>query len=237
MNMILKLLIAQVVLGIGLSGIYLLPKTYGIRQSAIIMSLPPLLSDWHYEPDEPSKQVLDSLADDTDYEQGMYYRSTPTRIGKLDMISAFIVLSGEDMNNSIHRPERCLLAQGFEILDSRTINIDVGGGSEIPTQRLISRHSVSGIEKVSYYWFTGAKVITPSHYRRTLTDIWDRLTTGTNQRWAYVTVSSHLNGEHPLAATHTEKYTNAMITEFIANLFRKIHKIDQLGEDWKLVEP
>jgi len=236
MNMICKLLIAQVVLGIGLSGIYLLPKTYGIRQSAIIMSLPSLLSDWNYKPSEPSKQVLDSLADDTDYEQGIYYRSTPARIGKLDMISAFIVLSGEDMNNSIHRPERCLLAQGFEILDSRVINIDVGGGSEIPAQRLVSRHSVSGIKKVSYYWFTGAKVITPSHYRRTLTDIWDRLTTGTNQRWAYVTVSSHLNGEHPLA-THSEKYTNALITEFIANLFRKIHKVDQLGDDWQLIEP
>jgi EpsI family protein len=234
--MILKLLIAQVVLGIGLSGIYLLPKTYGIRQSAIIMSLPPLLSGWNYKPSEPSKQVLASLADDTDYEQGIYYRSTPARIGKLDMIRAFIVLSGEDMNNSIHRPERCLDAQGFEILDSRIIKIDVGAESGIPAQRLISQHSVSGIQQVSYYWFTGAKVITPSHYRRTLTDMWDRLTTGTNQRWAYVTVSAQLNGEHPLAA-HNEKYTNAMITEFLGNLFRKIHKVDQLGGDWELVGP
>ena len=122
-----------------------------------------------------------------------------------------------------------LIAAGADV-------IDVGGESEIPARRLVSKHSVSGIQQVSYYWFTGAKVITPSHYRRTLTDIWDRLTTGTNQRWAYVTVSSPLNGEHPLA-THSEKETNAMITELIAKLFRKIHKVDQLGDDWKLVGP
>ena len=123
--MIRNLLIAQAVIGIGLSGIYLLPKTYNIRQSAIVMSLPSSLEGWSFRPSEPSKQVLASLADDTDYEQGIYYRSTPGRIGKLDLIRAFIVLSGEDMNNSIHRPERCLYAQGFEILDSRIINIDV----------------------------------------------------------------------------------------------------------------
>lgn len=231
-----KLLIAQAVLGIGLSGIYLLPKTYGIRQSAIIMSLPSRLPDWNYKPSEPSKQVIDSLADDTDYEQGVYYRSTPERIGKLDVIRAFIVLSGADMNNSIHRPERCLDAQGFEILDSQTISIDVGGGSEIPAQRLICKHRSSGIQRISYYWFTGAKVITPSHYRRTLTDIWDRLTRGTNQRWAFVTVSSPLNGEHPLAA-HNEKETNTMITKFVGKLFRKIHKVDQLSGEWETLEP
>ena len=39
--MIRNLLIAQAVIGIGLSGIYLLPKTFNIRQSAIVMSLPP----------------------------------------------------------------------------------------------------------------------------------------------------------------------------------------------------
>lgn len=229
--MIRKLLIAQVVLGIGLSGIYLLPKTYDIRQSAIVMSLPSSLKDWDFKPSEPSKQVLASLADDTDYELGIYYRTTPGRIGKLDLIRVFIVLSGEDMNNSIHRPERCLYAQGFEILDSRLINIDVGDGSSIPARRLTSEHRSSGIQQVSYYWFTGAKVITSSHYGRTLTDIWDRLMTGTNQRWAYVTVSAFLNGEPPLTQ-HDEKHTNTMLARFISKTFRKIHKTEQLDGQW-----
>ncbi len=229
--MIRNLLITQVVLGIGLSGIYLLPKTYNIRQSAIVMSLPSILKDWNFEHSEPSKQVLASLADDTDYEQGIYYRTTPGRIGRLDLIRAFIVLSGEDMNNSIHRPERCLYAQGFEILDSRMINVDVGGGTTIPVQRLTSEHRSSGLQQVSCYWFTGAQAITSSHYQRTLTDMWDRLITGTNQRWAYVTVSAFLNGEAPLTP-HDEKYTNAMIAKFIRQIFREIHKVEQLDGSW-----
>lgn len=229
--MIRKLLIAQTVLGIGLCGIYLLPEIYNIRQSAIVMSLPSNQPGWIFEQGEPSKQVLASLADDTDYELGFYYRKTPNRIGKLDLIKTFIVLSGEDMNNSIHRPERCLYAQGFEVLDSRIIDIDVGGGVTIPAQRLTAEHRSTGIKQVSYYWFTGAKVITSSHYHRTLTDIWDRVITGTNQRWAYVTISAFLNGEPPLTH-HDEPFTNEMLTGFIGEIFRKIHKVEQLGGKW-----
>ena len=71
-----KLLIAQIVLLVGLSGIYLLPKTYGIRQSAIVMALPPKLDDWHCFPTTPHELVLKSLAKDTDYEQADFRRET-----------------------------------------------------------------------------------------------------------------------------------------------------------------
>ena len=234
--MICKLLITQAVLGIGLSGIYLLPETVSMRQSAIVMSLPSDQPGWKFEPSEPSKQVLDALADDTGHEQGFYYRTTPGRIGKLDLIRAYIVLSGEDMNNSIHRPERCLYAQGFEILDSQTIDIEVSEGVTIPAQKLTAEHRSSGIKQVSYYWFTGAEVITSSHYQRTLTDIWDRLITGTNQQWAFVTISASLNGEPPLTH-HDEQYTNKMLSQFISEIFRKIHKVEQLGEKWNPAGP
>lgn len=234
--MICKLLITQAVLGIGLSGIYLLPETVSMRQSAIVMSLPSDQPGWKFEPSEPSKQVLDALADDTGHEQGFYYRTTPGRIGKLDLIRAYIVLSGEDMNNSIHRPERCLYAQGFEILDSQTIDIEVSEGVTIPAQKLTAEHRSSGIKQVSYYWFTGAEVITSSHYQRTLTDIWDRLITGTNQQWAFVTISASLNGEPPLTH-HDEQYTNKMLSQFISEIFRKIHKVEQLGGKWNPAGP
>ena len=42
-------------------------------------------------------------------------RRTPNTEDKIDVINTFIVLSGDDMNNSIHRPERCLAAQGLRI--------------------------------------------------------------------------------------------------------------------------
>ena len=36
-----------------------------------------------------------------------------------DQVLVSIVLSGHDLDNSIHRPERCLPAQGWTIVDSK----------------------------------------------------------------------------------------------------------------------
>ena len=210
-----NLIITQVVMAVGLGAIYLLPKTFGIRESAIIMALPSYLSGWSGKHSEPSQKVLESLAEDTDYEQAEYYRWTPGRYNKRDRISTFIVLSGDDMNNSIHRPERCLDAQGFDILESSVVELDVGRKTKMPARRLLCRHREGGFSRISYYWFTGAAIITPGHYKRTLTDMWDRLVTGTNQRWAYVTISAELfeeSTEHPFAK-HSPEATDAMISE------------------------
>ena len=150
---------------------------------------------------------------------------------KIDIINTFIVLSGDDMNNSIHRPERCLAAQGFEILASEERVITINDNIPIPVRRLVSRHLNTGLEQVSYYWFTGAKVITAGHYSRTITDILDRLTTGTNQRWAFVTITSPIiKGEntHPFAQ-HSIEETDFMVTDFISKIFGEIHNTEQIG--------
>ena len=105
----------------------------------------------------------------------------------------------------------------------------------MPARRLLCRHRETGFSRISYYWFTGAAIITPSHYKRTLTDMWDRLVTGTNQRWAYVTISSELfeeSAEHPFAK-HSPEETDAMLTDFISRVFDQIHRTDQLSGDWE----
>ena len=229
--MIRKLAIAQIILLLGLGSIYLLPRGYNIRESAIIMVLPKTINEWFGETMETSEVVINALADDTNYSQSQYKRRTPNTEDKLDIINTFIVLSGDDMNNSIHRPERCLAAQGFEILASEERNIQISETFSIPVRRLASRHLNTGLQQVSYYWFTGAKVITAGHYSRTFTDILDRLTTGTNQRWAFVTITSPIIeglNTHPFAQ-HSIEETDIMITEFISKIFQEIHKSEQIG--------
>ncbi|MAB60332.1 MAG: EpsI family protein [Verrucomicrobiales bacterium] len=230
-----RLIIAQAILLIGLGSIYLLPRGYDIRESAIIMVLPKSVNEWFGENMDTSEVVVNALADDTNYAQSQYKRRTPKTDDKIDIINAFIVLSGDDMNNSIHRPERCLAAQGFEIIFSEEKNIPVSENTSIPVKRLVSKHLNTGLKQVSYYWFTGAKVITAGHYSRTITDIMDRLTTGTNQRWAFVTVTSPIiegTNTHPFTQ-HSIKETDEIISEFISNIFDQIHKTDQLGNKWK----
>ena len=232
--MIRKLIICQALLGIGLGSIYLLPRGYKIRESAIIMILPNTVDEWFGESMETSEVVINALADDTNYAQSQYKRRTPGTEDKIDITSAFVVLSGDDMNNSIHRPERCLAAQGFEILSSEEILIPINEKYNVPTRRLLSKHLRTGVKQTSYYWFTGAKKITASHYNRTFTDIFDRLTTGTNQRWAFVNITSPIiedRNAHPFAV-HSIEETDQLISEFISNIFILIHNEDQLGADW-----
>ena len=233
--MIRRLIIAQSMLLIGLGSIYMLPRGYDIRESAIIMVLPKMVNEWFGENMATSEVVVNALADDTNYAQSQYKRRTPKTDDKIDIINTFIVLSGDDMNNSIHRPERCLAAQGFEILVSEEREISVSEDASIPVKRLVSRHLNTGLKQVSYYWFTGAKVITAGHYSRTITDIVDRLTTGTNQRWAFVTVTSPIiegQNTHPFTQ-HSIEETDILISEFISNIFDQIHKTDQLGNEWQ----
>ncbi len=231
MNRLKKLLIAQVVLAVGLAGIYLLPKTYGMRNSAIVMSLPTFVGKWHGKPLEVSTLEEESLADDTQHEKKSYRRFSPTKIGDFEFLSAFIVLSGSDMNNSIHRPERCLPAQGLALEARNGVDIKLGDGQTLSAMRLKCSRKVNGrrIPNLTYYWFTGAKNLTNSHYMRTFIDMRDRILTGTNQRWAYVTVAADygIDGIDGLAYL-TEEEADKMIQGFIAEVFDDIHKTDEL---------
>ncbi|HUF82569.1 MAG TPA: EpsI family protein [Burkholderiales bacterium] len=229
MNRFRKLVVTQIVLLAGLATIYALPRTYESRPSAILMSLPTFVGDWYGKSLEVPERVELSLAKDTAFDQKEYRRFAPGFPGDFDTLLSFIVLSGDDMNNSIHRPERCLAAQGYTIHDRGEVTIDLGDGRTLKAMRLHSSRpimdSTRRISHITYYWFTGATALTNSHYRRTWIDMRDRLFTGTNQRWAFVTVAANYGdgrGEH--IAVRSEGETDAILTDFTRQLFDRIHK-------------
>jgi hypothetical protein len=108
-----------------------------------------------------------------------------------------IVLSGFDLANSIHRPERCMPAQGHEIYQSEKLAVAVKNDRQVPVRRLLSIQTlkdeegnvVSRNNAVTYYFFVGHERITENHTRRTLFDIKDRLVNGEAQGWAYISVT------------------------------------------------
>ena len=63
--MIRRLIIAQATLLIGLGSIYMLPRGYDIRESAIIMVLPKIVNEWFGENMATSEVVVNALAEDT----------------------------------------------------------------------------------------------------------------------------------------------------------------------------
>jgi hypothetical protein len=134
------------------------------------------------------------------------------------------------MSTSIHRPERCLPAQGWTVADTRIAEIPTGN-KILKTTRLHDVRSfrnengeLVNVYALNYYWFVGHNARTPSHYQRTWIDIRDRVLRGENQQWAYVTTASTITKDFRVFGTD-EKQTDDLIRAFISNLVPQIEKL------------
>jgi hypothetical protein len=117
----------------------------------------------------------------------------------VDIADLSVVLSGYDLANSIHRPERCMPAQGHRSLVSSNSELSLDNGRTIPITRLLSKQDISydtpegrqhsTLDCVTYYFFVGAGQITSDHTERTLIDIVDRVGKGEAQKWAFITAT------------------------------------------------
>ena len=196
-------LILPVFLGAALSSIYFLPTAGEVAQSAIKMDLPLHQGDWLFNEQIASEAEKKTLANDTEFAKaicikprpGQYYQNGENMQDRADLS---VVLSGADINNSIHRPERCMPAQGHNILTSTERSIKLNNGRSIVVKRLHSVQSLPTNEErtefvdldcVTYYFFVGHDRITNDHLGRTFVDMKDRLLKGMDQRWAYVSTS------------------------------------------------
>jgi hypothetical protein len=173
--------------------------------SAISLSVPERMDGWTCKAYEVSKKERESLAKDTDFSKARCHRvrwELPPSLGSptpVDVADLSIVLSGNDLASSIHRPERCMPTQGHKIYGSSKSEIEIPGHGSVPVRRLLSvQEIVHGKEPdspvtlhnaVTYYFFVGQDTITESHSRRTLIDMEARLMKGEAQRWAYISAT------------------------------------------------
>ena len=185
-----RLFAVELVLIIGLSAIFFLPKAPATSPVGIALKLPIWVGNWLGEDSAVTERELEVLAKDTAFARKIY--TSPAG----DKIFASIVLSGDDMTSSIHRPERCLPAQGWNLQSSSARTIKISDSESLATTQLSSLRMVEGkserraIENLTYYWFVGYTDVTASHFTRTMLDLRDRTLRGYNQRWAYVTVAA-----------------------------------------------
>ncbi len=122
------------------------------------MELPDSIGQWYGIAQKPSKAELEQLAADTSFARRVYTNAFG------DSIMASIVLAGEDPDNSLHRPERCLPAQGWTILDSKVVTIDDPDlpNNSLEVTRLQNQQKIQDekgniqtIYNLNYYWFVG----------------------------------------------------------------------------------
>ena len=217
-----RLIVLQILLLAGLSTVFALPKHPRLVPPAINLSLPDFLGDWYGRNEEVGEGERQILGPDTQFARKRY---TDSRGNELHVS---IVLSGPDMNTSIHRPERCLPAGGWTVTDSKRITVPTNSG-EIQATRLHNIRSGqlnSGqnftIRSLNYYWFVGHSDITPSHIERTWIDIRDRVLKGYNQQWAYVSVLSWISKDFQIFG-RDESQTDELIRNFIKDLGPNLH--------------
>ncbi len=219
-NRLIVLLFALVA---GLSAVFLLPVSAKTEPVGIKLALPQYVDKW-YGVDQPvTERERQVLAGDTEFARKRYTD------GVGNSIYASIVLSGHDLDNSIHRPERCLPAQGWTIADSKNLAITVPGWGKLQVTRLHNIRQVPTrngktvpIYNLNYYWFVGYHHLTASHLQRTFLDIQDRILKGYNQRWAYITVASDIT-ERLVPFGRSEKQTDVLLQDFIQRLFPQIN--------------
>ncbi len=159
-------------------------------QAGVIMKLPLIVGDYFGKEGEITDVEHRILPADTEF-QRRYYRDTQNH-----EIDCSIVLSGAEQR-SIHRPEACLVGQGWTIIGQENIPIPLSSGHTLMARKLsLERQVVKDdgqhltVRAFYVYWFVGQNVTTPSHFTRILLSNWDRVIHNRAHRWAYVSMFS-----------------------------------------------
>lgn len=224
-----RLYILAVFLLLGFSCIWLLPKSETMKLSRLERHLPMRFDTMRGEKKEVTGEELKILAKDTEFERVEYFDiQNPQR----PPVEVSVVFSGKDINNSIHRPERCLKSQGWNFTKQRKIVIKgaLSNGADLPLREIVCDQTITNnerkikVRRVQYYTFVGHTSITEDHYVRTAQDMKDRLFKGYDQQWAYVTFSmpvTDIYAEQGLInsdAGFTLEQSEEMLEEFIRKL-------------------
>ena len=193
------------------------PPTVPSR-AGVVMSLPGYVrsgSGYIGTPAAVSQAELTILPKDTEFARNNY-----SDYPDPDHVFCGIVLSGA-MQQSIHRPEVCLVGQGWTIINQETIPVVLPSGHLLRVKNLTIKKNVvtdAGrsftITEYNMYWFVGENVTTPYHWMRIFLSSWDRIVHDRAHRWAYVTVSSPIT-EGLIPNGKNAAQTKAMMIDFI----------------------
>jgi len=185
-----------------------------IPQAGVVMNLPVLIGDYFGKQGEITEAEHDYLPSDTEFARRQYDD------GHGHQLECTIVLSGA-ADSSIHRPEGCLVGQGWTIIGQDNVPMTLPSGHPLVARCLTLERQQSTPEggrltvRAFYiYYFVGQNITTPSHFTRLLLSSWDRAVHNRAHRWAYVSFFSVVtDGLRPGGLTSAQ--TEVMLTDFM----------------------
>jgi exosortase len=161
--------------------------------------------DWAGQNAEVTPIERETLPSDTGYSRKLYV----SLLDRRQQVFLSIVLSGRD-RTSIHRPEICLVGQGWTITgqtahafsrpDTKTVLVPA---TVLRIEREFTTRDGKKIKVPGLfaYWFVGADKVVPSNTARVIYSSFDRLRHLETHRWAYVLAQTNaIDGEEAALA-------------------------------------
>lgn len=185
--------------------------------NGLTIALPERVLDYSSSLVEVTAQELTSLPPDTTFGRRNY--TAP------DGFSAYVsvVLMGRD-RTSIHKPQFCLVGQGWSIDQTETVPIPVTQPQayDLPVMKLTTAKKFTDeqgraqtVRGVYVYWFVAENRLTASHSERMWWMAQDLFRNGVLQRWAYVTCfSTCLPGQEDATFARMKQFIAGAVPEF-----------------------
>jgi EpsI family protein len=130
-----------------------------------------------------------------------------------------IVLSGRD-RTSIHRPEICLVGQGWTLASAGTHDFEYKTADRGVIHATLLRGEIvepkthRKLTALTAYWFVSADAVVATHWQRFWHDAWNRLRHGKADRWAYVLVQADATDGDAAALSRMQTVLEATLPVF-----------------------
>ena len=145
-----------------------------------------------------------------------------------DQLYCSIILAGKDVT-SIHKPEFCLVGQGWSLQNEGVESIPVpkapGGALQVMRMNMVRDVEVQGggkkpVRSVFVYWFVGHNRVTALHWQRMWWTSKDRILHNTNHRWAYILIHAPVSADLSSDGQgKSDKETMQLVAKFIQDMY------------------
>lgn len=164
----------------------------------------------------PDMVVTNTLPRDTSLAQRVY--TAPDGF----QLSVNVVMMGTD-RTSIHKPQFCLVGQGWRLDRTERVNVRVPHPHpfDLPTTVITASMDAEiqgqrqALRGVYLYWFVADNALTADHWERMWWMSRELLTSGTLQRWAYVSVFAIARpGQEGMVLERMKEFVSAAVPQF-----------------------
>ncbi len=210
MNQIFRCLIVVTLTVVTVFLCYKFPNAATDPQTGLTLILPEEIPNHASYDREVSEVEKEWLPSDTGMLKRMYYpKDAISQNDALQRsISATLILSGSDQR-SLHRPEVCLVAQGWSIKQATVKELTINGKKlrvkdlHLEMMQMQADDTLKKIQAHYVYWWVGSKTSTHDSLQRALISAKENMFYNRNTRWGYPSIMTYVyldEGEERTAA-------------------------------------